>query len=161
MADPSSSLGIDFDFPTEEVSNGLRFAMQMAAPNDTSLQATFVFPATGATYSKGGSPVVDPLLDGAGKPLDPDVLVTQTVPDPVQVDCVVEIVKADAGELPVGRYAPTKAVVTVLGDQYDEIVGCKELQFNGDRYAFGYEPDGVGLFDLDVHTMVFFAMDES
>jgi hypothetical protein len=64
-------------------------------------------------------------------------------------------------ELPVGNFRPVKAVVTVLDVDYLLIQDCRELRYNGDRYGYGYEPDDNGLFGVDVHQIVFYALDES
>jgi hypothetical protein len=33
--------------------------------------------------------------------------------------------------------------------------------YNGDKYIFGYKPEALGMFDVGVNTMIFYAVDES
>ena len=153
--------GSDPNFSAAEFRAAIQFAMVMGAPPEVSRRARFVFPGGTTTYTKGGLPVLNPRLDREGKPLDPDVKVIQVPGAEVVVDCAVEITKADAEEIPVGNFRPTKALVTLLDDQHAQVVGCKELVYNGDRYVFGYEPEALGMFDVGVFTMVFYAMAES
>ena len=63
--------------------------------------------------------------------------------------------------MPVGNFRQTKAVVTLLDTEYAKVTGCREMNYNGDRYLYGYEPEVNGLFGIDVHTMIFYALDES
>lgn len=162
MVDPNPALGISADFDGVQFRNAIRFAMQMGVPPDPDKQAVFVFKPTGRTYWKNDVQLVSaPRLDRDGKPLDPTVEVRRVEADTKTVDCAVEIVRADAEELPVGTFRQTKAVVTVLDEQYEEIRGCIEMVFNGDRYKFGYEPEGLGLFDVGINTMIFYPLEET
>lgn len=165
MAIPDPALGIAATFDADRFRSAIRFAMQMGAPPDTALQAVFVFPTTGRTYFQGDATVpLDPAtvrLDRDRKPLDPNIRAVDAPPRKVKVDCAVEIVRADANEIPVGKFLPTKAVVTVLDEEYEQIKGCRELIYNADRYLFGYEPDALGLFDVGTFTLIFYALDEN
>lgn len=163
MADTDPSLGITADFPSDDFRSAVRFAMQMGAPPDPTLRGTFVFASTGRTYSKDGDPLdaEDVRLDRNGVPLDPEVSVTETLPVKKQVDCAIEITRADADELPVGNFRQTKAVVTLLDQEHEQVKGCRDLVYNGDRYRFGYEPETDGMFDVGVFTMIFYALDEN
>jgi hypothetical protein len=161
MVDPNPALGISADFDGDQFRNAIRFAMQMGTPPEVGKRASFVFKSAGRTYWKDGVEQISPRLDRDGKPLDPTIQVINTAPVVKTVDCAVEIVRADADELPVGNFRPTKAVVTLLDEQYDQVKGCRELLFNGDRYLYGYEPEGLGLFDVGINTMIFYATDET
>jgi hypothetical protein len=171
MVNPDPALGISADFDGDQFRNAIRFAMQMGTPPEVGKRASFVFKSTGRTYWKdagvddAGDPrtiqQMSPRLDRDGKPLDPTIQVINTAPVIKTVDCVVEITRADADELPVGNFRPTKATVTLLDEQYDQVKGCRELLFNGDRYLYGYEPEGLGLFDVGVNTIIFYATDET
>jgi hypothetical protein len=162
MATPNSNLGISYSFDATQFRNSIRFAMQMGAPIDPALRATFVFPESGTTtYTKNGDPVTNPRLDRDGVPLDPEIEITRPAPVEVAVDCSVEIDHVRPDEMPVGTYRPTRAVVTVLDEQYAQIKGCRELRFNGDRYLFDSEQYGLGLFGVGIAVMHFYAVDES
>ena len=140
----------------------IRFAMTMGAPPDPTRQARFVFPAAGKTYWKNGVEIVTPpRTDREGRPLDPEIEIRETTPVEVSVNCAVELTRAEASELPVGRFRAIKAIVTILDEEFAQITGCKELVFNQDRYVFGYGEYGLGMFDVGVHTLIFYAVDES
>jgi hypothetical protein len=160
MAQPNPSLGITTSFDATQFRNAVRFAMQMGAPPTPDLRALFMFPSTGRTYVKNGSPVTNPRTDRDGVPLDPEIQMVDAPGSEVAVDCAVEISPADPEELPVGQFRPTKAEVTLLDVDFAQVDGCKELRYNGDRYAFGYETHGLGMFDVGVHVLTFYALDE-
>jgi len=149
--------------------------MQMGTPPDPDRRPKFVKKAVGdPTYLKGGAQIwpvvpespepvltVAPRLDREGNPLDPEIRVVEPEDELIEVDCAVEVDRADADELPVGNFRPTKVAVTLLDEQYALIQGSHELIYNGDRYLFGYEPESNGLFDVGVYTMIFYALDET
>lgn len=160
--EPSAALGINSTFDATAFRNGIRFAMQMGAPPDVTRQATFVFPAGARRYERAGVVLAAaPRLDRDGRPFDPTVAVIVEPGRQVVVDCAVEITRADADEGPAGTFRHTKAMITVLDEQYALVKGCAELLFNGDKYVFGYEPEGLGLFSVGVNTMIFYARDET
>ena len=190
MGTPDPILGISVDFPLETFEAGVRFAMQMGVSNDPDKRPKFVRKSTSREYWKDGAklwpydgtpiplspaPTGPPRTDRDGNPLDPDIEVRRgadtvvttprvTVNGTVQAntaDCALEIVKADADELPPGNFRPTKAVVTVLASDYAAIQGCQEMRYNGDVYQFGYEPETDGLFGADVSQLIFYCLDDS
>lgn len=162
MAIPDASLGIDVDFDGDVFRSAIRFAMEMGAPPDEGRQAVFVFKSAGRSYWKDGVELVTPpRTDQDGKPLDPTIEVRELPGRREKVDCAVEIKRADAEELPVGNFRPTKAEVTLLDEEYARVQGCRELIYNADRYLYGYEPEALGMFDVGTHTIVFYAIDES
>lgn len=133
---------------------GIRLAMQMGAPVKESDRVTFVFKET-KTYNVRTDP--------EGNPLDPFAQpVSTTVPRAnTQVDCALEFSDATADELPVGNFRPTKVVVTVFDTDYEVVKDAKELLIGGDRYLIGYERPPLGLFEVGMHQIVAFAIDES
>lgn len=166
MATPDASLGIATAFPTATVRNALLFAMQMGAPTETTRQVRFIKKASGRRYFIGTeeqflAPEGTLRVDRDGRPLNPQVRVEQNADTEVDVDVAIELTEATAEELPVGNFRPVKATVTLMGQEYAQIVGCREMAYNNDRYGFGYELEANGLFDLTVHTLIFFALDES
>ena len=160
MALPDAALGISANFDAQEFRDGIHFAMQMGTPIAEDRKPAFVFASPGRSYTKNGETVTNVRLDSSGQPIDPEVRVVEIPGKRVQVDCAVEIAKADSDEMPVGNFRGTKATVTLLDVDYEQVQGCKELEFNGDRYSYGYEPDGLALFDVAVHTLVFYALEE-
>lgn len=232
MAQPDPALGISVAFPTEQVRNGLLFAMQLGKPNALDRRLKFVMRTdvlptywislgdmlaedalTGATqvvlgdvtdldpdggelligaeqyvYTAiddeasaltlaspllsdyaAGEPVLanvqldqTPRLDRDGEPLDPNIEVRRDGSTELEVDAAVEVTPATQEELPpIGNFRPSKITVTLMAQEYVQIQGCKECLYNGDRYQYGFEPEIDGLFDLDVHQIVFFAIEDA
>lgn len=162
MVQPDEDLGITADFDNDGFRNAIRFAMQMGTNPDPDRRPKFVQRSSTRTYWKNGTQLgQEPRLDRDGKPLDPEVEIRRPVDQFIEVDCAIEVTRADAEELPVGTFQPTKVVVTLLDQQYVQVKDCREMVYNGDRYVFGYEPESNGLFDVGVYTMIFYAKDET
>lgn len=163
MATPDSSLGLSADgFDSETFRNAIKFAMQMGTPPDPDRRPKFVKRSNIRTYWRNGVELLEtPRMGREGEPLDADIEIKVVPPELIEVDCAIEIVLADADELPVGNFRQTKAMVTFLDDDYAKIEGCKEMTYNGDQYLYGYEPEANGMFDVGVHTIVWYALDES
>lgn len=163
MATPNQGLGITADFDSQGFRDAIRFAMQMGTPPDPDKRPKFRRKNTARTYWKDGVQLTStPRTGREGEPLDAEIEVRMGTPVVLSnVDCAVEIELADADELPVGNFRQTKAVVTFLDDEYKLIQGCKEMLYNGDEYRYGYEPEANGLFDVGVHTIIWYCLDES
>ena len=176
MAKPDPNLGIPANFPEQTFRNAIHFAMQMGTnpllDKDGKLERapTFVIPGDGWSYLDQDGHVIwaegDPLAgkprtDQDGQPLDPDIEVVEDPDTEITRDCAIEVTRADADELPVGNFRPTKVVVTLLDDDYLAVKDARRLLYNGDEYIFGYEPESVGLFEVGVYTLIFYALDES
>lgn len=159
---PSSAFGIAVNFPQAAFENGIRFAMEMGTPNEESKRATFIFPSTGTTYWLGDVQVLNPRVDRDGSPLDPEVEEREAPSRRVQVNCAVEVEYAGVeGETPVGSFHQSRLVITLLEAEYQLVKGCQAVEYNGDTYSYAFEPENVGLFGSNVHSMVFNAEDES
>lgn len=162
MVQPDPALGLSAAFDSTGFRNAIRFAMQMGTNPDPDRRPQFIRRSSVKTYWLDGVQLPDPpRMDRDGKPLNPDIEVRREADQFLAVDCAIEVVKADAEELPVGNFRPTKLMVTLLDDQYAQVEGCREMVYNGDRYVFGYEPESNGLFDVGVYTLIFYAKDES
>lgn len=167
--EPSSALGISANFPSGTVRNALLFAMQMGAPNEVSetdkRQVRFLRRNGAVEYFAEGS--TTPLAlnafrrDRDGKPLDPTIRMVTAEDEEILVDVAIELTEATAEEVPVGNFRPVKATITIMAEEYAQIVGCREVIYNNDRYGYAYELDANGLFDMTFHTLIFFAIDES
>jgi hypothetical protein len=164
MATPDGSLiSTPVQFDSDMFKNAIRFAMQMGTPPDPDNAPLFIFDSTAPTYWRNGSQLMtSPRLDRDGKPIDPSVEVRETPGTEVSVDCSVSLhqTRYIQDELPVGFLGGTVASVTVLGEQYALIAGCKHMIFNGDTYVFSHE-NNSGLFDVAVHNMIFYSKDEN
>lgn len=162
MVDPNPALGFSADFDGDQFRRAIRFAMEMGISPDEDKKPLFVFRSASRTYWKAGVQLATtPRLDRDGKPLDPTIKVVESPRQTKQVDCAVELDQADAEELPVGNFRPTKAIVTLLDTEYEQVKDARELVYNGDRYVYGYEPVGLGLFDVGVNQIIYYAIDES
>lgn len=161
--------GIAVNFPSATVRNALLFAMQMGAPNETGpndkRQVRFLRRNGAIQYFRGDSFVPLELdsfrRDRDGKPLDPTIRMETAEDEEVKVDVAIEVEEATAEELPVGNFRPVKATITIMAEEYAQIVGCREVIYNNDRYGYAYELAANGLFDMTFHTLIFFAIDES
>lgn len=160
MAIPELPLG---SMDEQAFRNAIGFAMQMGRPNDPAKAAKFVKKSSTVTYWKGGVQLSETPRTGRNRePLDPEIKVVPADDQIIEVDCAVEVFKVtDLTELPVGKFKPLRAEVTVLDDAYELLEGVKEMSYNGDRYLKDHEPEVNGLFGVDVHTIVFYALDES
>ena len=153
--------GTNASFNATEFRDAIHFAMQMGTPPDATIAPVFVFPPGAVTYWKNGAEVLNPPLDRDGFPFDPEIEKVVVPAKRVSVPCAVEYVKADADELPVGSFRPIKAIVTLLDVDYAQVAGCRSMIANSDTYAYGYEPGAAGLFEVGIHTIVFYAIQET
>lgn len=154
--------GLPVNFDEVAFRNAIAFSMQMGRPNDPARKPVFLKKsATPVTYEKNGLPVPAPRMGRSGEPLDPEIRVVKAPPQEIEVDCAIEVEDVKADDLPVGNFKPVKVTVTVLDTEYVKLAGVKEMRYNGDLYMKDHEPEVDGLFGVDVHMLVFFAVDES
>ncbi|NUS01920.1 MAG: hypothetical protein HOV97_05075 [Nonomuraea sp.] len=163
MATPDSTLGLNADFDAANFRNMIKATMQMGAAPDPDKRPKFIRKSTTRTYWKNGVQLAQaPRMGREGEPLDAEIEVRVAAPVVItDADCAVSIERVDADELPVGNFRQTKAVVTLLDVDYAKVDGCKEMTYNGDTYRYGYEPEVNGLFTVAVHTIIWYALDES
>jgi hypothetical protein len=156
--------GTDSRFPRARFEEGIRAAMRMGAPIRPEDRATFHF-RTKKQYPSGTR------LDQSGKPLNPSIRAEYVTPDPLVLqEVAIESEKANPQELPVGVRIPTRVVITLLDDEYQQIKDraaegdeefAIEVELGGDRYRIGYRPPPMALFDSGVHQLVCYALEES
>jgi hypothetical protein len=164
MATPDPALGLSATFPTADVRNALLFAMQMGKANDSNARLKFIITSSDApTYWQDDVQLDSPpRLDRDGKPLNPNIEVRKTPDEEVEVDAAVEVAPALPNELPpIGNFRPSKLTVTLMEQEYDQVKEAREVLYNTDRYVYGSEPEIDGLFDLDFHQIVYFAVEDS
>lgn len=163
MAIPDSNLGISVDFPEADVRNAFAFAMQLGKNPDPTRQVIFIRRASAVTYWQNGTELVDtPRLDRDGSPFDPTIEVRRAVDERITgIDCAVEVEDVIAQDTGVGVFRPTKLTTTLVDGEYAKIKDCRELDYNGDRYVYAYEPESDGLFGIGVYQMVWNAKDET
>lgn len=145
--------GTNSDFDAGAFRDGILLAMRMGMPVDTTDQPTFHFP-----------PVRTHTADhGTGLPFDPAVAFSEDVPTPVAVDCAVAFFSgAGEGEATaMGHLHPSRVEVTLMQEEYDQVVGASSVVIGGDVYRYRFTEPPVGLFDVGVYVMHFTAEDES
>lgn len=148
--------GTDPNFDALAAEAGIRFAMQLGAPVKPQDRATFVFAKT-LQYPPGTR------LDQEGRPLDPRISPTTEASDrpDVQKDCAIEFSPADADEIPVGNFRPTKVTITMFEKDFEDVKDAREIRIGGDRYLVGYRPPPLALFNLGFQQIVAYALDET
>src|SRR6478609_11110056 len=97
MGTPDSSLGFSADFDSQGFRDAIRFSMQMGAAPDPDKRPKFVIKSTARAYWKNGVQLSSiPRMGREGEPLDPDIEVRTGADEIVEVDCAIEIDRADA-----------------------------------------------------------------
>jgi hypothetical protein len=149
--------GTPAGFNEADVLEGLYLAMAFGAPNDPAKQATF--------YK---TPILDAdnNSDDEGIPFDPSVNVSRT-PVTVKVPCAVEYVDAADQYEEFGVRQPSKVKVTLLGPDYDTVVGTDTavppfsyVIVSGQKYLYRKSEPVVALGSIDVHVIHCQAEDE-
>lgn len=125
---------------------GVRFAMNMGAPPDADAQATFFFPEQ---RTAEGS------VDADRVPFDPSQRITTTRRDPVKVPCAIEYFDREGNVTALGQVLPSRAVVTLLDEEYSQVKGCSYVAIGGERFLYRHEEIPRGLFDVGLHTLHF------
>jgi hypothetical protein len=124
--------------------DGIRFAMGMGAPNSPAEPVTFRWSGS-KTYA-----VHDPTAD----PYDwTEATATDTEHADVQPPATIEVgAPAGSESTVVGTFDDTKAVLTILDDDYALVSGADQVVFGGKTYRI----DSVvplGLFDVTVYQL--------
>jgi hypothetical protein len=121
----------------------IRFAMTMGAPVDPAMQVTFMwnpqrsFAATdraGVPYDLRGTPTSD------------------ATPDPVVVPVAVQYQPGAEDETDLGAFDTSKAVLTILDDDFARVATADYVLIGGDEYDIE-STVVLGLFDVSVHQM--------
>lgn len=149
-------------FRASDVLEGLYLAMSFGAPTDPAQQATF--------YK---TPILDAdnNSDDEGIPFDPTAPVSRT-PVAVKVPCAIEYVDAADQYEEYGVRQPSKVKVTLLGPDYDTVVGTDPedsptpvppfsyVTISGQKYLYRKSEPVVALGSIDVHVIHCQAEDE-
>lgn len=135
--------GSDPRFPRQKVRDGLLFAMQMGAPNNVNERVTFKW-VTAREFSS---------QDPAGRPYAWNATpVSEESHADVQVDCAVEFESRPAGsrDTPFGQFDTSRAIVTMMGEEYELIKDSDYVVIRGSDYDWSFPGPTLGLFDIDV-----------
>lgn len=144
--------GTNPGFDSAAFVSGIHFAMEMGAPPDDSQRVTFYFPSV-VTW--------DSNVDGDNVAFDPDATPTVVGQRKVQVPCAVQYFDRDGNELAFGDVATTKLILTLLGEDYDQVKGCEYVVASGDRYNVKRQPPTMGIFNVAVNQIIADAIDEN
>lgn len=141
-------------FNSQAFKDGIHLAMNMALPNAASERATFRW-RTEKTFSKE---------DSAHRPYDwtSSAVTTDSHPD-VQVACAVEFSARTtlAGQTAMGHFDSSRAVITLLDEDYVQVEGADEVLLGENTYVVDFVAPPIGLFDVTIYQMYCSARDES
>lgn len=130
-------------FNADEVRAGLRLAMQVGLPVEESDRPTFYMPVGWST-------------DGAhnvsedGVPFDPDYRPARTSRRSVQVPAAVEYTDGDGKVEGFGILVPSKVVLTLLDEDYEQIKGFEFVQIAGQRFFYSRTESALALIEVGV-----------
>ena len=142
------------DFDPAGFRDAVRFAMNMGLPNTVSERATF------RRSSRKDYAIEDP----AGRPYDFTDSPTRTVTQrDVQVPVAVEFAARPSGSFrtTLGEFDSSRAIVTVLDEDYALIEGSDQVLLGGNVYEVQFIAPPIGLFDVTVYQLHCQAVDEA
>ena len=152
MATSTDARAASFD--STEFRDAIKFAMNMGLPDDETERATFRWTTerTFATADSGGSP-----FDIHATP------VTEVERADVLIDVAVEYgsVRGQDAGTSVGEFTSSRAVITVLDEDYVSIVGADMVLLGGDTYDIKFVRPPIGLFDVTIYQLDCEARDET
>lgn len=145
--------GNDTGFDAAGFREGIRFAMTMGMPASTAEQGTFRWKRS-ATFAAD---------DIAGDPYDWGATPTTSSQHadtivPIAVEASAETLGGTEGP---GRFNTPKVVITILDEDYAQIVGAVEVEFAGNVYDIDFVSPPMGLFDVTIYQVHATARDES
>jgi hypothetical protein len=146
--------GSDPRFPYTKFREAILFAMQMANPNQSVEQPTFIWDDVNSFAN----------ADSMGRPFAWSSAPTTTVTHPpVKVDCVVEYVARVSREeiTTIGEFTPSRAVVYVMADEYALIEGANKVLLGGATYLIKSVGYTISLFEFDMYPINCEAVDEA
>lgn len=146
--------GSNSGFDAAAFRDGIHFVMAMGAPPDVEAQATFFFPSVLVYQSGEGLDVPNDI------PFDPSIPITRTIVPSVKVACAVEYQDAEGIVTDFGLNTPSKAVVTLLDEDYVRVKGCSYVLLNGEKFIYRHTEFPSGLFDVGLYTMHFVSEDQ-
>jgi hypothetical protein len=142
-------------FKADDFRSAIRFAMNMGLPEDSQEQATFRW-TTKKTYDAA---------DPAGVPFDFTAKPSKTVSHedvqvPVSVQFVPQLTRGESGT-PWGTIDSPKAILTILDEDYVEVVGADLVLLGKNTYTVDYVAPPEGLFDVTIYEIYCTAQDEN
>lgn len=147
--------GTNSGFDAAEFRSSIQDAMLMGLPNSSSDMPTFLFEESSPVYPLGTA------LDENGRPYDLTIKPTSTPLANVKIKCAVEYGGQNSQNLEsVGEFDETKAILTVLDEDYELVKEADYVLLGTDRYQIRYRTV-IGLFNVDVWRLYLYAVDET
>lgn len=139
-------------FDPQAFVQGILTAMTIGEPTREEDKATFYFPA---------DMVAEGSRDSEGIPFDPSTTATP-VPrrPPVRVPCAVEYQDAEGKIENWGVLVPSKAVITLLDNEYQQVKGFSFVVIGGVKYMYSRTETPVAMVTVDVWTVHCVAEDQ-
>lgn len=150
--------GTNLDFNASEFRAAIKGTMQMGMPTDDAEKLTWYFKRVKAwspqdpairPYDWTATPTVD-------APADPDNSDGQTI-----VDYALEFSASSSTETDVGRMDTSKAVVTLLDVDYNEVSEADYAMVGSTTYEIEYVGPPIGMFDCTIYQVYLRARDEA
>ena len=140
-------------FDATKFRDGIKFAMSMGLPENSSERVTFRWKTT---YSFG-------IEDTSGNPYDFTSVPEQTFSkDDVLVVAAVEFIPVSKPEgTSMGQFESPEAIITVLDEEYVLVSDADEVLLGGNTYKITYTAPPIGLFGVTVYQIHAIAVDES
>lgn len=139
-------------FDAEDFRTNIRLAMTVGLPPVVSDQPTFVFP--GAITNTDPADEEDVPFDSAARP-------TVAASVSKQVPCAVEYVDAAGKVENFGVLAPSKVMLTLLDEDYEQIRGFTYVVIGGDRFYYDKTETPLGLDSVGIWIVHANAEDDS
>lgn len=141
-------------FDPEVFRQAIRSTMVMGLPPTESDRATFIWDRVTDFAVK----------DPKGRPYNWTASPTvEETHDEVQIACAVEFAARPAGSVDttLGQFDISRAVITILDEDYEEIVGATHVKLGGNLYLIDFVAPPLGLFEVQVYQLYASAVDES
>lgn len=149
--------GSNASFDKAAFTKAIHFVMDMAAPPLLEEQAVFI-KASVLVYNVNGLPAY---ADQEGVPFDPNSTVTRAQPAPVRVHCAVEYQDSNGVPTDFGLVTPSRAVITVLDQEYALIKDSVAVILKGERFNYRHTEFPTGLFDIGIYSLHWVAQDQN
>lgn len=130
----------------------IKATMRMGLPTNVADQATFVWEAV-KTYAND-----DPNANPYNLAQAPT---TSSQHANVRVDVAVEMLGNDLTDTSVGQINNQHARITVLDEDYAQIVGATKVLLGQNTYEINFVSPPIGLFEVTVYQMDCTAIDEN
>ena len=140
------------DFDAAGFREGIRLAMTVGLPTETAAQPVFFMPTefTPTAYT-----------DQEGVPLNPAYRPTAPTPTTkTGVDCAIEYVDSAGKIESFGVLVPSKVILTLLDEEYEQVKGFSYVAIGGTKYFYRSTETPLGLVSVGIWRVHCVADDE-